>query len=546
MIISLHVHNFVLIDHIDLEFQSGFNVFTGETGAGKSLLVDAIALLCGAKASHTFIKADAESTKVDGVFVFKPGSQSETVAQSLGIDTSDVVVLSREITRDGRNVCRINGKIVPLALLKELTTCEVDIHSQHDTTYLLNEKQHLYLLDQGVDENLKLQVKAHYNAYKKAQDAYHALQASVLNEKDLDFVRFQLSEITSFNPSIEDYEFCEAEIKRMSAYEKLVSKTNQVLELLDRDHGILTSLYQSTKLLQSCHEDELLINTSHSLHDAYAIVEDVRATLFNRYHELSFDQDTFDELNTRLLGYEKLKRKHGGSLNHVLNTKASLQHQLTMVDDYAFQSQNLARNVQETYQWFETSAHLLREQRLLQARNLEEGIQEQLSDLSLPHAQFKIVFSEDKPSSHGIDKVVFHIKTNPGSPLGPLAKIASGGELSRLMLGLKCVFTPLADIQLVIFDEIDVGISGPIAKQLGLKMRELAKNVQVFSITHLAMVAVYGQRHFKVIKNVNHDSTQVAILELDEQKRIEEIALLASGSISDHSRNAAIELLASV
>lgn len=546
MIISLHVHNFVLIDHIDLDFQSGFNVFTGETGAGKSLLVDAIALLCGAKASHTLIKANAESAKVDGVFAFKPGSRSEIVAQELGIDTSDVVVLSREITRDGRNVCRINGKIVPLALLKELATCEIDIHSQHDTTYLLNEKQHLFLLDQGIDEHLKLQVKTLYHAYKKAQDAYHALQSSVLNEKDLDFVRFQLSEITAFNPSNEDYELCEAEIKRMSAYEKLVSKTNQVLEFLDSDNGVLSSLYQSTKLLQTCHEDEMLINTSHSLHEAYVIVEDVRATLFDRYHEFSFDQDTFDELNARMLGYEKLKRKHGGSLKHVLETKVLLQNQLSMVDDYAFQIQKLSKNMQDAFTSYEASAFKLREHRILQARKLEDGIKSHLSDLSLVHAQFKILLTEDKPSASGIDKVTFHIKTNPGSPLGPLAKIASGGELSRLMLGLKCVFTPLADIQLVIFDEIDVGISGPIAKQLGLKMRELANDVQVFSITHLAMVAVYGHRHFKVVKNVLQDTTQVGIVELDYPKRIEEIALIASGSISDHSRNAAIELLASV
>ena len=546
MIVSLHVENFVLIDHIDLEFQSGFNVFTGETGAGKSLLVDAISLLCGAKASNNLIKSDAEFARVDGVFLIKPGSRSEISAHEMGIDTSDVVVLSREISKDGRNVCRINGKMVPLSLLKELASYEIDIHSQHDTTYLLNEKQHLHLLDQGVDETLKNQVKESYATYKKAKEMYDTLQSTVLSEKDLDFIRFQLDEIIAFNPTLEDFEACESDIKRMSAYEKLVSKTNHVLELFDHDEGILSSLYQCVKTLQSCHEDDVLQKSSQTLLDAYATVEDIRSSLYHRLHEFSFDQDVFDDINNRLLGYEKLKRKHGGSLHSVLTAKATLQHQISMVDDYEFQVKKLEQDMNTTYVQFEKVSLQLREARKMQAQHLEAGINQQLSDLSLPHAQFKIMFSDEKASSKGLDKVVFHIKTNPGSPMGPLSKIASGGELSRLMLGLKSVFTPLADIQVMIFDEIDVGISGPIAKQIGLKMRDLSKSVQVFSITHLAMVAAYGQRHFKVLKHVHSDTTHVNVVELNQSQRIEELALISSGSVSDRTLNAASELLASV
>lgn len=543
MIISLNVENFVLIDHINLDFKPGFNVFTGETGAGKSLLVDAISLLCGAKASITMIKSNSDNAKVEGVFQVKAHSMSDVFAQEMGIDTSDVVVLSREISRDGKNVCRINGKIVPLTLLKDFMAFEVDIHSQHDTTYLLNEKQHLLLVDQGVSAELKDQVKQSYVAYKQAKDDYESFQSRLLNEKDLDFARFQLSEIEQFNPSLEDYLACEQDIQRMSAFEKLVRQTTQVCELLDNDDGILAQLYQAMKALQSCHEDEVIVQMSESLNEVYALSDDIRTTLHDRLHTFSFDQDVFDELNARLLGYERLKRKHGGSLESLLRTKNDLKEQIERVDDHEFHALKLSKKVQETYVTYQDAAQKLTTQRQRIAHSLEEGINQQLTDLSLPHAQFKIVISQDKDSKLGQDKVVFHIKTNPGSPMGPLSKIASGGELSRLMLGLKTIFTPLADIQVMIFDEIDVGISGPIAKQIGLKMRQLSLSTQVFSITHLAMVAAYGDRHFKVVKEVIHDETTVKVEELDYDKRIKELALISSGSISDHTMKAAQELL---
>lgn len=543
MIISLNVENFVLIDHINLDFKPGFNVFTGETGAGKSLLVDAISLLCGAKASITMIKSNSDNAKVEGVFQVKAHSMSDVFAQEMGIDTSDVVVLSREISRDGKNVCRINGKIVPLTLLKDFMAFEVDIHSQHDTTYLLNEKQHLLLVDQGVSAEVKDQVKQSYVAYKQAKDDYESFQSRLLNEKDLDFARFQLSEIEQFNPSLEDYLACEQDIQRMSAFEKLVRQTTQVCELLDNDDGILAQLYQAMKALQSCHEDEVIVQMSESLNEVYALSDDIRTTLHDRLHTFSFDQDVFDELNARLLGYERLKRKHGGSLESLLRTKNDLKEQIERVDDHEFHALKLSKKVQETYVTYQDAAQKLTTQRQRIAHSFEEGINQQLTDLSLPHAQFKIVISQDKDSKLGQDKVVFHIKTNPGSPMGPLSKIASGGELSRLMLGLKTIFTPLADIQVMIFDEIDVGISGPIAKQIGLKMRQLSLSTQVFSITHLAMVAAYGDRHFKVVKEVIHDETTVKVEELDYDKRIKELALISSGSISDHTMKAAQELL---
>lgn len=546
MIISLYVENFVLIDSINLDFKQGFNVFTGETGAGKSLLVDAISLLCGAKASASFIKSNQDSAKVEGVFQIKPGSLTDQFAHEMGIDTSDVVVCSREISKDGRNVCRINGKIVPLSLLKDLTAYEIDIHSQHDTTYLLNEKQHLQLVDQGVDVKIREDVKKAYQLYKAAKEQLESFQSRVLSEKDLDFARYQLAEIEAFNPSLEDFEACEHDIKRMSAYEKLVSKTSQVLENLDQDQGILSLMYQSMKLLQSCHEDEVIIQTSQSFNEVYALSEDIRATLYERLNTFSFDQDTFDELNSRVLGYEKLKRKHGGSIESLLKVKQELAQQILMVDDHEFHAIKLQKDMDLAYAQFETKAQELSRLRQISAEQLELGINKQLSDLSLPHAQFKIIFSEEKPSSLGLDKVVFHIKTNPGSPMGPLSKIASGGELSRLMLGLKTVFTPLADIQVLIFDEIDVGISGPVAKQIGLKMRQLSKDVQVFSITHLAMVAAVGDRHFKVSKHVNHDVTHVNVTELNHTQRIEELALISSGSLSESTLRAASELLESV
>lgn len=546
MIISLNVENFVLIDRLNLDFKSGFNVFTGETGAGKSLLVDAISLLCGTKASISMIRQNHESAKVEGVFDIKKGSMTYEYCLEVGIETNDVVVLSREITRDGKNTCRINGKMVPLSLLKELTSYEIDIHSQHDTTYLLNEKQHLNLVDQGVSDVVREKAKHLHSIYKQAKQQLEDFEATILSEQDLDFARFQLTEIEAFNPTAEDFEFCEQEIKRMSAYEKLVSKTSLVCELLDKDDGILALLYQSMKTLQSCHEDDVVYKASESLNEIYALSDDIKSTLYERLNDFSFDQETFDDLNSRVLGYEKLKRKYGGSLELLLKTKEKLKNQINLIDDHEFHQKQLIKEVEDTFRGYELVALELSQLRRNMADTLEVGINQQLSDLSLPHAKFKIMFSQDKPTATGIDKIVFHIKTNPGSPMGPLSKIASGGELSRLMLGLKTVFTPLANIQVMIFDEIDVGISGPIAKQIGLKMRQLAQSIQVFSITHLAMVAAYGERHFKVNKSVYNDMTQVEVNELTHEQRIEELALISSGSISESTLKASQELLTSV
>ena len=325
-----------------------------------------------------------------------------------------------------------------------------------------------------------------------------------------------------------------------------MSKTSLVCELLDKDDGVLALLYQSMKTLQSCHEDDVVFKASESLNEVYALSDDIKTTLYERLNEFSFDQDTFDELNSRVLGYEKLKRKYGGSLDSLLKTKEKLMSQIELIDDHEFHQKQLTKEVDVAFNNYELAAQELSILRRSMADTLEVGINQQLSDLSLPHAKFMIMFSQDKHSATGFDKVVFHIKTNPGSPMGPLSKIASGGELSRLMLGLKTVFTPLANIQVMIFDEIDVGISGPIAKQIGLKMRQLASSIQVFSITHLAMVAAYGERHFKVIKSVNNDMTDVEVKELNREQRIEEMALISSGSISESTLKASQELLASV
>jgi DNA repair protein RecN (Recombination protein N) len=546
MIISLHVENFVLIDRLNLDFKSGFNVFTGETGAGKSLLVDAISLLCGEKASTSMIKQNHDSAKVEGVFSIKDGSLTHHYCLEVGIETNDVVVLSREIARDGKNTCRINGKMVPLSLLKEFSSYEIDIHSQHDTTYLLNEKQHLTLVDQGVNDVYREKVKHMYSIYKHAKNKLEEFESTILSEQDLDFARFQLTEIDAFNPSQEDFDACEQDIKRMSAYEKLVSKTSLVCELLDKDDGILALLYQSMKTLQSCHEDEIVFKASETLNEVYALSDDIKTTLYERLNDFSFDQDTFDDLNARVLGYEKLKRKYGGSLESLLKTKEKLKSQIELIDDHEFFQKQLIKEVETAFNNYDQAAQELSLERRKMADTLETAINGQLNDLSLPHAKFMIMLTQDKPTATGIDKAVFHIKTNPGSPMGPLSKIASGGELSRLMLGLKTVFTPLADIQVLIFDEIDVGISGPIAKQIGLKMRQLAASIQVFSITHLAMVAAYGERHFKVIKSVHNDTTDVEVKELNNSQRVEELALISSGSLSESTLRAAQELLTSV
>lgn len=546
MLLQLTVENFVLIDNVTIDFNDGLHVFTGETGAGKSLMVDAIALLSGARASTTLIKKDEDSAYVEGVFKFNEKSEAGQLAHELGYDVSDVLVFSRQITKDNRNVCKINHKIVPLKTLRDILSAEIDIHSQHDTQYLLQEKNHIRLLDNYLgDHQLFKDVQQAFKLYKDAQTHTKHVEALILDTNDLDFLQFQLNELETLSPSLEDYEQLHYQQKEMMAFEKISTTTNQVLDLFDQEGGVLEASYEAQRLLETI-DNKKLKEVASMMFDGYTILSEARTSLVDYVTNLSFDQEQFDTIMGRLAQYDRLKRKHGGSVETLLAKQATIQETIYNVEHHQQVLEAAQLKEKQAYQAYHKVAQALSSARKKAAQQLSQAIETHLKDLQLPHAKLDVIFTEANPSRHGIDKVVFYLKTNPGSDFAPLAKIASGGELSRLMLGLKVIFAPLQGCGTIIFDEIDVGVSGSVAHKVGAKMHALSLTIQTFAITHLPVVASFGNNHFNVYKSSTDATTHVSIELLSKESRIEQLALLASGRINDASLKAAQALLKEV
>ncbi len=540
MLLQLSVQNFILIDTLSIEFESGLSVFTGETGAGKSLMVDALTLLSGGRASSSFIGNNHDKASVEGVFLLKENSLAYRLAKEYGYDVDDVLVFTREISKDNKNTCKINHKIVPLSTFKEILDSEIDIHSQHDTQYLLHDKNHLVLLDNYTQNNtLKDEVKDAYKHLLEARKAKEEVAAMILDESDRDFLQFQLQELEDFQPSQEDYDQLITKQKQMLSFEKLSTHTNQALSTLNDDGGVLEQVYEAFKQLDSLKEDESLASIASMVLDGYSILEQAKQELSDYVYNLSFDQDTFDEILERLATYDRLKRKHGGSITSLLDKMESISNTLYNIDHHQQILSEAQQKEEVAFAHFNKLAKELSELRKQSALKLSHDIAKHLKDLQLPHAQFDVRFDDNAPSKHGIDKITFYLKTNPGSQFAPLSKIASGGELSRLMLGLKAIFTPLQGCGTIIFDEIDVGVSGAVAAKVGAKMDELSTHVQTFTITHLPVVASYGDQHFNVLKKVDKNKTMVTIEKLDYQNIIKQLALMSSGTTTSESLAAA-------
>lgn len=540
MLLQLSVENFVLIDQAMIDFHQGLHVFTGETGAGKSLMVDAIALLAGERASLSLIKKDKDYALVEGVFQFDPNSLAASIAQEYGYDTTDVMVFSRQLSKDNKNTCRINHKIVALSTLKHILEAEIDIHSQHDTQYLLQEKNHIRLLDNFLSEKVDLdEVNQAYKLYMQAKEHRAKVEALVLDDNDLDFLQFQYQELEAFDPSAADYDHLILQQKQMMAFEKLAHTSQAVLDLLDQEGGLLELSYTSHKLVDEIKLDDDLNEIASMLLDGYTILSEAKSSLLDYFSNLSFDQESFDYVMSRLGQYDRLKRKHGGSISSLLDKLEALKETIYNVEHHQQVLDAALVAQQQALDHFKLKATNLSEARQKAAKALSQAISHHLKDLQLPHAQFDVRFEKANPNTLGIDKVSFYLKTNPGSDFAPLAKIASGGELSRLMLGLKVIFTPLQGCGTIIFDEIDVGVSGSVAHHVGAKMYELSRSSQTFTITHLPVVAAFGDIHFNVFKDSTPTSTSVYIEELNQKQRLEQLALLASGNINEVSLAAA-------
>jgi DNA repair protein RecN (Recombination protein N) len=543
MLQSLYIKNYILIDELRLEFKPGFSVFTGETGAGKSILIDAIGLLMGDRFSSDLIRHDTDKSILEAVFLTN-NHHVESILKEYGFERdSDELIITRELTRDGRSTNRLNNRSINVNVLKELSQYLIDIHSQNDTQYLLNNKYHLSLLD-AYNPNIELmnEVKELYHNYDHLKKELSNKEKNEFNPDDLEFLEFQINEINQANLEVNEDIELESKQKIMMSFEKISTRLKSSLDLLDENDGVSVKLHDSLKQLHYIDEIDDIKRITEDIQELYYVLQDKIGELKITYSSLSYDEDVFNMLQDRLFLINRLKKKYGKSIELILNQKQLFIERINLIQNRQEILDELKLRVEASYTAFYNKALLLSDFRKNQAKSLKMAIVKEIQELYLDKAQFEIEFKEASASSFGIDSIEFLISMNPGESLKPLIKVASGGELSRLMLGMKVIFNQLQKIETVIFDEIDSGVSGRVATAIGQKMSRLSKSAQVFSVTHLGQVAACSHCHYYVSKNQTSSLTQTNINELDLAGRINELSMISSGTLNPASIKAAEEL----
>ncbi len=541
MIRHLYIKNFVLIDELNLDFSEGFSAFTGETGAGKSILIDAISILCGAKAGPSMISQGCEKAIVEGMFDFSGNDRALAVLADAGFDTDDFVICTRELTSSGKSTARINHRIVTLSLLKEVLENEIDIHGQRDNAYLLNTGRHISLLDEYLDDGgLLAKVNESWNAYHDlVLEKQKALKENY-DENDLEFFRHQVDEIEAAQLRLHEDEELEEKEKQYKAVRSSFDRLNAILESYDNDLSAV--LYELNRSVQSLSPDLNLEDAKQAFNDSYYAISDAADSIRSAFDAMDLSEDDINEMESRLYLIQRLKHKYGRSIEAIFERRDELNEQIERISHRNEYLQAMDKKINAAFEVYRKYASQISAVRRKGSSRLDEAIASHLKDLILPNAQFRTEITECEPNENGIDRVEFLISMNLGEAPRPLAKTASGGELSRLMLGLKVIFTRLQGIQTVIFDEIDTGVSGPVAGAIGLKMKSLGSECQVFSVTHLAPVAACADTNYLVRKYESDGRTHTAVVRLEKAEVIDQLALIASGSLSDASRAAAAEL----
>ncbi len=536
MITTLHIKNVGIIDDLSIDFNEGFNVLTGETGAGKTLLIGALNILAGGRFSKEMIRN---------------GETFSFVEASIYSEKSDKamdgnIIISREIHSNGRNSCKINGRLVTVNELKEFMEHMIDIHGQHDSQLILNEAQHIHYLDRFIGKEIEEKLITYQEKLQQYQKAKQELKNTYgedqEKERKLDLLYYQFNEIQNAKLKVEEETELEEKHKTMQNAEKLKANLAQIdVELNENAISAISNAIRALEKIEDCGEkySEKLTILKNSYYDIQELGRDVS----DLQEEVDFDEEEREKIETRLDFIYSLKRKYGNTIEEILAYGKKVEEEIHKIENLEEYHNKLKEQIQTLEKEMLTIGKTMMNLRKKYGAILSEKINQELKELEMPNATFSIEIKESTNFYEtGIEQVEFMICTNLGEGLKPLAKIASGGEMARIMLAIKHVLADVDEVDTLIFDEIDTGISGKASKAVGQKMKEIAKTHQVLCITHLPSIAAKGDYNYYICKNTKENKTYTAIKQLNEEETIEEIARIASGEVTEIAKAHAKEL----
>lgn len=538
MIEQLSVKDYVLFKSCIIDFTDGMSVITGETGAGKSLLIDAIGYLSGNRIKSNVIRNGKDKAVLS--MVLTANDRVNAILEENGFEVDDQVIISRTILNNNKSTVRINQQITTLSFVRKIVNLLVDIHSQMDTYRLMDTSVQMELLDSYAKTmDLKASVKEAYVKYSNVLHELETLKNEEFSDAELEFLTTQLDEIENANIQEDELDALNDQIHEATSWYKNSEDLSSCLYEIDKENGALDSLYT---LYKQASKSPILNDYEESFKNLYYSLQGVDEELKHMRDTHSNDSLDLDSLQSRQYLIKKLYRKYGGSYTSLMESKKSITDKIDRIIHRQDVFDKLEKEKEESFTAYMKLANALSLKRKEVFSQLESKMMEHCKDLMLENARFMISCMEKKPSSNGIDDIEFLVSMNPGQDFSSLSASASGGELSRLMLALKVVFQASNGIETIIFDEIDTGVSGKVALAMGAKMKALSKNYQVLCITHLASVAVYANTHYLVNKKVSASETITSVQELDQDKTIQELAVMTSGEASQKAKESMQDL----
>ncbi|MGX0746503.1 DNA repair protein RecN (Recombination protein N) [Staphylococcus capitis] len=553
MLQTLSIKQFAIIDKLEIQFSDGLTVLSGETGSGKSIIIDAIGQLIGMRASSDYVRHGEKKAIIEGIFDIDESKDAISILEDLSIDIDeDFLLVKREIFSSGKSICRINNQIVTLQDLRKVMQELLDIHGQHETQSLLKQKYHLQLLDDYAENqysDLLQQYKNVFNQYKDKRKELEDLESAdqALLQR-LDLMKFQFEELTEASLKEDEVEQLEVDIKRIQNSEKLSLALNNAHQVLTDENAIPDRLYELSNHLQSINVivPEKYEKLKEDIDQFYYVLEDAKHDIYDEMANTEFDEQVLNELESRMNLLNNLKRKYGKDVPELIAYQSKLENEINKIENYEQSSSQLREEINQLYQEVIDIGKALSKERRRVARELRDHIVSEIQNLQMKDANLEISFKPlDEPNYEGIEFVEFLISPNKGEPLKSLNKIASGGELSRIMLALKSIFVKSRGQTAILFDEVDSGVSGQAAQKMAEKMRDIAQFIQVICISHLPQVASMSDHHLLISKASQDDRTTTQVKELLDDDRINEVARMISGaSVTDLTRENAKEMIA--